>query len=69
MNREQAREYMRTHATNILKPDKHGKGFICQSVVAEKARGVKTPERESLRKTEFISRVGQGVSRTAILLT
>ena len=41
MNREQAREYMRTHATNILKPDKHGKGFICPICGSGKGDGCK----------------------------
>lgn len=27
--RDEAREYMRNHATEILKPDRHGKGYIC----------------------------------------
>ena len=29
LTREEAREYMRTHATEILKRDRNGKGFIC----------------------------------------
>ena len=41
MNREQAREYMRNHATDILKPDRHGKGFICPICGSGKGEGRK----------------------------
>ena len=41
MNREQAMNYMRNHATEILKPDKHGKGFICPICGSGKGEGRK----------------------------
>lgn len=41
LNREQAREYMRNHATDILKPDRHGKGFICPICGSGKGEGRK----------------------------
>ena len=41
LNSEQAREYMRTHATEILKPDRHGKGFICPICGSGKGEGRK----------------------------
>ena len=41
MNREQAQEYMRNHATEILKPDRHGKGFICPICGSGKGEGRK----------------------------
>ena len=41
LNIEQAREYMRTHATEILKPDRHGKGFICPICGSGKGEGRK----------------------------
>ncbi len=41
LDREQAREYMRSHATEILKPDRHGKGFICPICGSGKGEGRK----------------------------
>ncbi len=41
LNREQALEYMRSHATEILNPDKHDKGFICPICGSGKGDGRK----------------------------